>query len=120
MHEVLKERLQFIVQHEMVIEERVHGVKKANDFVASKEGQILLDSLITRLQALSENIKQIQKWDCSFFEISLPLNVGPVVRFRDLASHHYESLNYAVIYNICKEEIPRIKSLVQQFLEKEL
>lgn len=120
MHEIVKERLQFILQHAIVIEERVKRVSNAEDFVNTDEGKLLLDAIIVRLQALSENIKQIQKIEAGFFQTKILFDVGPVIRFRDLASHHYESLNYVIIYNICKEEIPLIKSLVSEFLDKEL
>lgn len=119
MHELIRERIQFIIQHATVLEERINSVKDAESLVSSKEGEILLDSLITRLQALSENFKQIQKINPSFFQTILPLDTRPIIRFRDLASHHYESLNHVIIYSICKDEVPFVKSVVQKFLEKE-
>lgn len=51
-------------------------IGKADDF-RSSNGEILLDSLITKLQALSENIKKIQKLEPGFFEDKLKLDVNP-------------------------------------------
>jgi uncharacterized protein with HEPN domain len=119
MHEIVKERLLFIINHAMAIEERVEKVKDAQAFVASKEGEILLDSIITRLQALSENVKQIQKLESQFFHANLPYDIKSIVRFRDLASHHYESLNHEVIYRICKVEVPAIRLAVEKYLDNQ-
>lgn len=120
MHEILKERLQLIIQHASVIEERVSRIDDADFLQISEQGQILLGSLITRLQALSENVKRIQKEEPSFFEVKLPLDVNPIVRFRDLASHHYELLKHTIIYKICKSEVPELKKQVQGFMQKEM
>lgn len=108
MHKIIKERLQLIIGHAFVIEERISSILDAADSLkSSRQGEILLDSLITPLQALSENIKRIQKTDSRFFAVSLPVNVGPGVRFRDPVSHHYESLNHEIIYAIAKNKFPR-------------
>ena len=112
MHEIIKERLQFILQHAAAIEERIKDVDDVKSLMESKAGQILLDSLITRLQALCENSKRIQKVDPAFFHQYLPLDVTPMIRFRDLASHHYESLNYIVIYGICKGEVLNLRRCI--------
>lgn len=117
MPDVIKERLELIIEHAAVIEERIAAIKKAEDLNASKPGRLLLDSLITRLQALAENIKKIQRLDPSFFQDSLPLDVVPIIRFRDFVSHHYELLNHEIIFVICKTEIPDLKIRVQTYLK---
>jgi hypothetical protein len=64
--EVIQDRLQLIVEHASVIEARIRKMKDEPWFLESEEGALLIDSIITRLQALSENIKKIQKIDPSF------------------------------------------------------
>lgn len=88
MHEIVKERLQFILHHCNVIEERISQIEDADAFKQTKTGEILLDSISVRLQALSENSKQIQKIEPGFFQTKVILDVEPIIRFRDLASHH--------------------------------
>ena len=119
MHSIINERLQILLQHADVIAIRISMIKDAEDFTGSEQGGILLDSLITRLQALSENIKNIQKIDPNFFTDFIPLDVTPIIRFRDLASHHYELLNYGIIFSICKAEVPPLKTAMPLFLKKE-
>jgi uncharacterized protein with HEPN domain len=116
MHSIIKERLQLILQHADVIAERINLVESAEDFISSAEGTLLLDSLITRLQALSENIKRIEKIDPLFFKDSVKLDVTPIIRFRDLVSHHYELVNHEIIFSICTVEIPPLKTAVALFL----
>jgi uncharacterized protein with HEPN domain len=117
MHDIVLERLQLVLKHTNVIEERLGLVNNAEDFKSSPEGEILLDSLLTRLQAISENIKKIQKIDQRFFESQIKLDVTPIVRFRDLVSHHYELVNHEIIFMICTVEIPALKKAVEEFFK---
>jgi uncharacterized protein YutE (UPF0331/DUF86 family) len=44
------------------------------------------------------------------------MNVNPVVRFRDLISHHYERLDHAMVLKICKINLPVVAQAVQTYL----
>ena len=117
MHEIIIERLGIIIEHADTILIRSSAIVKADDFIANASGKILLDSIITRLQALGENIKKIQKLDDSFFANEIPMDVTPIIRFRDLSSHHYESLNHEIIFAICKSEVPLVKNKIESYLQ---
>ncbi|MBN2394954.1 MAG: DUF86 domain-containing protein [Candidatus Atribacteria bacterium] len=30
-----------------------------------------------------------------------------IARFRDLVSHHYEQIDYEIVYDICKNHLPK-------------
>ena len=68
----------------------------------------MYDSLISRLQAIGENIKKIEKIHPGFTDQELTMNAGNIIRFRDLISHHYELLDHQIIFNICKKDIPEL------------
>jgi uncharacterized protein with HEPN domain len=94
------------------------AILNEDDFVNTEKGKILFDSIVTRLQALSENFKTIEKITPGFIAQALNLNVVPIIRFSDLASHHYETLNHAIIFHICTEEIPPVITSIENYLEK--
>ncbi len=119
MHDIIRERLVFSLDHAKVIHSRMATILKEDDFLKTEKGEILLDAIITRLQALSENFKTIEKITPGFIAQSLNLDVVPIIRFRDLASHHYETLNHAIIFHICREEIPPIITSIENYLEKD-
>jgi uncharacterized protein with HEPN domain len=120
MHDIVNERLVLSLKHAKVIHSRMTTIIHEDDFIKTENGEILLDAIITRLQALSENFKQIEKITPGFIVNNLELDVLPVIRFRDLASHHYETLNHKIIFHICREEIPFIITSIGDFLEKGL
>jgi uncharacterized protein with HEPN domain len=113
---IVLERLQLILEHGAVIEERVRHASDEEMFFERQDATLIIDSLITRLQALSENIKKIQKLEPSFFKENVSLDTTPIIRFRDLASHHYELLDHAAVLQICKTKVPLVVNAVQTYL----
>jgi uncharacterized protein with HEPN domain len=110
------ERLELILDHAQKIHSRLETITDAGYFISSDAGEQLYDSLITRLQAMGENFKKIDKLDSQFITGELKLDSTPIVRFRDLISHHYELLDYQVVYRICKIEIPAVITIVESYL----
>jgi uncharacterized protein with HEPN domain len=33
-----------------------------------------------------------------------------IMRLRDIISHHYEAIDYEIIFDICKNHIPQLKT----------
>jgi hypothetical protein len=61
LNEVILDRLQLIVEQAAVIGKRIIIVNKSWHTIGPDEKSVLIDSLIFRLQGLSENIKKIEK-----------------------------------------------------------
>lgn len=118
MHEFIRDRLQYIMKHATVIIQRMREVENTYEYAASDEGQLIFDSLIARLQALGENFKKINEIDGDFLSSQLDINPKPIIRFRDLASHHYERMDYQIIFEICNTEVPKILTIVEKYLSE--
>ena len=72
----------------------------------------MLDAITTRLQALGENIKSLNKTNDTL-EIKYPkVEWQKIIMFRDFISHHYEKLDYEVIFDICKTDLPLLKAAI--------
>lgn len=59
--ETLKYTLETILAHISICEARFSKINLPEDFVATEQGNLLLDLIVTRLQAIGENIKNIAK-----------------------------------------------------------
>ena|SRR5450631_1289829 len=116
MHDpIILERLEIILDHVSVIGERMKKVLDAEYFVSTEDGQILYDSILIRLQAIGENIKKIENINPGFTESVLGEKASKIIRFRDIVSHHYELMDYQVIYNISSVHIPALQAAIRQF-----
>ena len=117
MSEEYKYSLEMIYEHLMVCEKRFSEIKNAKDFIATDYGGILLDSIVVRLQAMAEIIKRILKHDVNLNEKYPSIDWDKIILFRDFISHHYEKLNYVVIFDICKNDLPKLKEVIEAELK---
>lgn len=111
--EVRKYCLENILQHISVIDIRFSKIGEPKDFVKNEQGLLLLDGIATRLQAIGENIKKLIKIYPEIIDKHQKVEWNLIVRFRDFISHHYEKLDYEIIFEICSFNIQKLKEVVE-------
>ncbi|MBK9017641.1 MAG: DUF86 domain-containing protein [Saprospiraceae bacterium] len=84
------------------------NIQKADDFVDTEAGQLIMDAIAIRLQVIGETTKKI---DLQFpdFLPAIGIDPKPIIRFRDFISHHYDEADYEVLYEICTKHLPALK-----------
>lgn len=102
-----------------MIEQRFLQVNDPGDFVRNAEGVLILDSICMRLQSIGELVKKIDKIERTVLLGFPEIEWTNIMKLRDIISHHYEQVDYEIIYDICLNEIPRLKLATHQILEKE-
>lgn len=107
-----KYTLEAILTHIDTCEERFLSIQTPQDFIISKQGTVLLDSIVTRLQAIGENIKSIVRKDNQLEKKYPEIEWDKIVRFRDFISHHYEMLDYEIVFEICQKYLPKLKLVI--------
>lgn len=112
MPEAEKYTFEIILEHLNVCEKRFSEIKVPEDFVSSEYGNTLLDAIVTRLQAVGENLKRLLKHNTVLFKKYPNIEWDKIVKFRDFISHHYEKLDYEVIFDICEIDLPQLKEVV--------
>jgi uncharacterized protein with HEPN domain len=111
-----KERCELIAESLTAIQEYMKTINSASDFIHSGEGRLRLDAVTLRLQVIGENVKQIETRYPDFFEKDLLYDVKNIIRFRDFISHHYEKLDYQIIYETCTDQLPPFSRAVHAYL----
>ena len=97
-----------------LVQERFSRIHVPDDFALTPEGVTLLDAISMRLQVIGESVKQIQKTKPSFLQRYAEIEWDKIARFRDLVSHHYEHVDYEVVYDICNVHIPKLDEVIQR------
>ncbi len=41
------------------------------------------------------------------------------MKLRDIISHHYDRVEHEIIFDICKNHLPRLNSTIHEIIEKE-
>jgi uncharacterized protein with HEPN domain len=117
-NEDYKYLLETVLEHSMVCNKRFSNIKQPNDFVETEFGKTLLDSIVTRLQAIGENIKNNSRKN-DHLQIYYPeIEWSKIIRFRDFISHHYEMLDYEIVFEICNTYLPKIEAAIKSELKK--
>jgi uncharacterized protein with HEPN domain len=110
--------LETIFEHLQICNKRFSYIENPNDFIATENGLILLDSIVTRLQAIGELVKNTLK-NNSNLQVNYPeIDWNNIIRFRDFISHHYEMLDYEIVFEICNDFLPKLENAIQLELNK--
>ena len=117
--DIIRDNLQIILESIVLIEKRFSKINSADDFVSSADGVLILDAIAMRLQVVGELLKKINKMDKSILENYPEIEWDNIMRLRDIVSHHYEKVDYEIIFDICKNHIPRLKSTIHEIIDKE-
>lgn len=112
---IIKERLEGVAEHITVLQHRMEGIASSADF-RTETGQVIYDSILMRLQSIGENIKKIEDLAPGFCDEQLHIEVGNIIRFRDLISHHYEHMDSQIIFDIVRNHIPSLNEAVFNYL----
>ena len=117
--DIVRDNLQFIVESLVLIEKRFSKLNNADDFVSSEDGVLVLDAIAMRLQVVGELLKKIDKQTPDLFGRYPEIQWDNIMRLRDIVSHHYEKIDHEIIFDICSNHLPRLKSAVLRIIEKE-
>lgn len=113
----IKEKLEYILDHTNTITIFFASIYEPEDFNILPDGKKSFDAIISRLQALGENFKKIEKLQPGFLKQDIHADVEKIIKFRDFISHHYEKLDRDIIFEICRDDIPELTLSVNKFLQ---
>ena len=113
-----KYSLETILDHINICNKRFSEIQTPTDFISSDYGKTLLDAIVTRLQAIGENLKNTSRKHNLLEENYPEIEWNKIIRFRDFISHHYEMLDYEIVYEICKEYFPKLELIIKTELSK--
>ena len=115
--DIISENLRIIIESIELIENRFGRIDSANDFVSNANGILILDAVSMRLQIIGELLKKIDKIDSTLFNKYPEVEWEKIMRLRDIISHHYEMIDHEIIYDICRNHIPKLKAAVQKIVD---
>lgn len=78
----------------------------------------MLDAIVTRLQAVGENLKNIFRKQTILEEKYPEIEWSKIIRFRDFISHHYEMLDYEIVFEIGKNYLPKLQTVIEEELKR--
>jgi len=112
--EMIFDNLQLISKSLDLIVERFSTINQPDDFVFSDHGMLVLDAIAMRLQVVGELLKKIDKRNNSFLKNYNEIPWDKIMKLRDIVSHHYEQVDHEIIFDICKNHLPKLKETIKK------
>ena len=110
--------LELIKNSLLEVEKRSERITEPNDFLISETGVILMDSICMKLSAIGESIKNLDK--ITNRELLSKYSEIPwknVMGVRDFIVHHYFEVDADVIFEICKNDVPVLNSVINRMID---
>ncbi len=114
----LREGITFVLESIEIIQKRFVGITQAADFVENESSITLMDAIAMRLQAIAEKVKRIERHFPEFLS-KQGIDPKPVIRFRDFISHHYEAMDYEILFDICHNHLPELQQKLRLVLSSQ-
>jgi uncharacterized protein with HEPN domain len=116
-NELLIEISKQILSSIQTIERRMKTIKASDDFLKNDRNLERLDSICMQLVALGESIKNIDKVSNRLLIKKYPeFEWKKAMGMRDVLSHHYFDLNSDIVFDVCINEIPKLKKIIKLIL----
>ena len=118
--ELIIEILNQILQSCEIILKRFKPINNSDDFLNNDIGLEKLDSICMKLIAIGESLKNLDKITNYSLLVKYPQFEWTKAKgMRDIISHHYFDLNSKIVFDVCENEIPKLKRIVENILIKE-
>ena len=111
-----KDRLEQIVESIELIISRCENINDANEFLLSPDNMMRFDSCVMRLQAIGEQIGKLLKEDNCPFDQYPEIPWVAAYDMRNFISHEYANIDEAIVFDVIKEDLPRMQEAVKKIL----
>jgi len=113
------EVLRQIFNSTIIIQKRIKPVKSPADLLKNDRNLEKLDSLCMQLITIGESIKNLDKISQKSLIKKYPeFEWKNAMGMRDIISHHYFDINSEIVYQVCKEEIPKLHKVIKKILSE--
>ena len=97
---------------------RFEGIKSAEDFLTTEQGQDMLDGICMMFIAVGENLKSIDRMTESKILKQYPeVNWRGVKGVRDVISHQYFNIDAEEIFYICNHDLDQLRLTISKMIQ---
>ena len=112
----IKDRLEQIQESIELIVSRCEVIHEANEFLLSPDNVMKFDSCVMRLQAIGEQIGKILKEENCPFDKYPEIPWVAAYDMRNFISHEYANIDEEIVFDVIKEDLPRMLEVVKEIL----
>ena len=99
------------------ITKRFQAIETSEDFIKDDQGLEKLDSICMQLINIGEALKEIDKLTVGKLLVKYPaVDWKKAKGMRDIITHHYFDIDAEIVFTVCSEHLPEMKSVLERIL----
>ncbi len=114
----LCDKLLDILESIEIVQKRTEMILSPDNFIEDDEANLRFDAVLMRLQTIGEMLKSVEKSDGKFFAKFLDSDIVGAIKLRDIISHHYADINPAIIFDVCKNHLEKLKIKIKLMIQE--
>ena len=114
----IKDRLEEILESIELIQEWSKGMTELHDFMISPGRVMAFNACVMRLQVIGEHVGRLMKEDSKPLDKYTEIPWHAIYGLRNIISHEYANIDETVIISAIKEDLPKLKDVVEEFLRQ--
>ena len=113
---VLLSSFNFVLESIILILAWFKEIRQPEDYGASLLGKSYYDASLMRIQSIGETLKKIDKENPGLLNKYAYSKWNEIIRIREIISHHYEQIDQEIIFDICKNDLPVLKTVIERII----
>lgn len=99
------------------ITKRFQAIETSEDFIKDDQGLEKIDSICMQLINIGEALKEIDKLTEGKLLVKYPaVDWKKAKGMRDIITHHYFDIDAEIVFTVCSEHLPEMKSVLERIL----
>jgi len=112
----IKDRLEEILESIELIQEWSKGLTELHDFMISPGRVMAFNACVMRLQVIGEHVGRLMKEDSKPLDKYTEIPWHAIYGMRNIISHEYANIDETVVISVIKEDLPKLKDVVEELL----
>ena len=114
----IKDRLEDILESIELIQEWSEGMTELRDFMISPNRVMAFNACIMRLQVIGEHVGKLMKEESKPLDRYTEIPWHAIYGMRNIISHEYANIDEAVVVSAIKEDLPKLKNVIEELLRQ--
>ena len=114
----IKDRLEEILESIELIQEWSKGMTELHDFMISPGRVMAFNACVMRLQVIGEHVGRLMKEDSKPLDKYTEIPWHAIYGMRNIISHEYANIDETVVISVIKEDLPKLKDVVEELLRQ--
>jgi len=114
----IRDRLEVILESIELIQEWSKGMTELHDFMISPNRVMAFNACVMRLQVIGEHVGKLLKEESKPLAKYTEIPWHAIYGLRNIISHEYANIDEDLIVSVINEDLPKLKSVIEELLSQ--